>query len=76
MDWNELGVQLDVPTNFLTHIGKQCPTELRKLSEVLRYWLTNGEASWENIVNALERIGGHGYIIYTIESEYIPSGMV
>ena len=77
VDWYELGVQLDVPTHTLKNIGKRCPTETRKLSEVLRYWLNNGVASWEDMIKALEKIGGHEYIIYTIESEYIPqSGIV
>lgn len=66
---------------FLHIISKtsanDAPLKVRKLSEVLRYWLNNGEASWEDMVEALERIGGHEYIIYTIESEYIPqSGIV
>ena len=59
VDWYKLGVELDVPTHTLKHIGKQCPTEARKLSDVLRYWLNNGEASWEDIIKALEKIGGH-----------------
>ena len=75
VDWHELGVQLDVPTHTLKNIGKENPSEARKLSEVLQYWLNNGEASWRGMVEALKRIDGHGNIIKTIESKYIPSGM-
>ena len=76
VDWNELGVQLDVPKHILNNIGKENPTEARKLSEVLNYWLNNGDANWKEIIEALRRIGKHENIIKNIESEYyygIPS---
>lgn len=71
VDWHDLGIQLDVPPHILKNIGKENPTEARKLSEVLQYWLNNGEAHWKQIVKALKRIGNHGNIIRTIESEYL-----
>ena len=71
VDWHDLGIQLDVPPHILKNIGKENPTEARKLSEVLQYWLNNGEAHWKEIVKALKRIGNHGNIIRTIESEYL-----
>ena len=70
VDWNELGIQLDVPRHVLNSIIRDNPTEARKLSEVLQYWLNNGEASWKVIIKALKRIGGHKIIIEVIESEY------
>ena len=70
MDWNELGDQLDVPKHILKNIGKENPTEARKLSEVLNYWLKNGDANWKEIIKALRRIGGHEDIIKNIESKY------
>ena len=75
VDWHELGIQLEVPAHTLTKIGREHHTEARKLSEVLQYWLNNGETSWNRIVEALKRIEGHGNIIKTIESEYILSGI-
>ena len=71
VDWNELGIQLDVPKHVLNSISRDNPTEARKLSEVLQYWLNNGEASWKVIIKALKRIDGHKNIIEVIESEYI-----
>ena len=71
VDWYELGVQLKVPTSDLKKIERQNPTEARRLTEVLQYWLDNETASWEMIVEALERIGGHGKIITTIRSKYM-----
>ena len=73
VDWNELGVQLDVPNYILRNIGIDNITEYRKLSEVLNYWLNNKDVNWKVIVEALSRIGKHGLIITTIESKYIPS---
>ena len=74
MDWHELGIYLEVPKHKLNNIGRENPTEARKLSEVLQYWLNNGEASWEMIIEALEKIGDHANIIETIQLKY-PSGM-
>ena len=71
VDWYKLGVQLDVPTHALNNFDKEHSAQDRKLSEVLQYWLNNGEASWKEIVTALKRIDGHGNIIKTIELEYI-----
>ena len=70
MDWNELGDQLDVPKHILKNIGKENPTEARKLSEVLNYWLNNGDVNWKEIIEALRRIGKHENIIKNIESKY------
>ena len=71
VDWNELGIQLDVPKHVLNSISRDNPTEARKLSEVLQYWLNNGEVSWKVIIKALKRIDGHKNIIEVIETEYI-----
>lgn len=73
VDWYELGIHMNVPAHTLKNIGKDIASEARRLAEVLHYWLNNGEASWEAVVQALKRIGGHGNIIKTIEWEYFPS---
>ena len=70
MDWNELGIQLNVPKHILNNIGKENPNEARKLSEVLNYWLNNGDVNWKEIIKALRRIGKHENIIKNIESKY------
>jgi hypothetical protein len=73
VDWHELGVQLYVPSYILINIGKANSDAARKLSDVLQYWLDNGDTNWKAIVEALNRIGKHGIIVTTIESKYIPS---
>ena len=72
VDWHELGIQLKVPSYVLRNIDRENPgNESRKLSEVLQFCKENREASWEKIVEALQRIGGHGNIITNIQSEYM-----
>ena len=70
VNWKELGIQLNVPTHILTNIDQENPgNESRKLSAVLQYWVDNETASWEKIVVALQRIGGHASIITNIQSK-------
>ena len=75
VDWNQLGIQLNVPRHILRNIDRENPgNESRKLSEVLQYWIDNEpEASWEKIILALQRIGGHKNIITNIQSKYCMS---
>ena len=75
VDWYQLGIQLNVPSHILTNIKREnTGNESRKLSEVLQYWLKNEPAaSWKKIIQALQRIGGHGNIITSIQSKYYTS---
>ena len=72
VDWNQLGIQLNIPRHILRNIDRENPgNESRKLSEVLQYWIDNEpEPSWEKIIQALQRIGGHKNIITSIQSKY------
>ena len=77
VDWKQLGIQLNVPTHILTNIDRENPgNESRKLSAVLQYWVDNETASWEKIVEALQRIGGHANIITNIQSKCIISPLL
>ena len=71
VDWYDLGIQLNVPADQLETIERENPTESRRMAKVLQYWLDNETASWEKVINALERIGGHGNIVATLRSNYI-----
>ena len=74
VDWSQLGIQLNVPGHILKHIDRENPgNESRKLSEVLQYWIDNAEpeASWEKILEALQRIGSHFNIVSEIQSKYV-----
>jgi hypothetical protein len=72
VDWNQLGIQLNVPRHILRNIDRENPgNESRKLSEVLQYWIDNEPAaSWEKILQAVQRIGGHKNIITSIKLKY------
>jgi hypothetical protein len=72
VNWNQLGIQLNVPRHILRNIDQEYPSnESRKLSEVLQYWIDDEPAaSWEKILQALQRIGGHKNIITSIQSKY------
>ena len=72
VDWYQLGVQLNVPVHVLTNIDLENRSESRKLSKVLDYWIKNAklEASWNVIINALQRIGGHENIIAHVQYKY------
>jgi hypothetical protein len=72
VDWNQLGIQLNVPRHILRNIDQEYPSnESRKLSEVLQYWIDDEPAaSWEKILQALQRIGGHRNIITSIKLKY------
>ena len=71
--WYKLGIQLNVPANVLKRIERECPRdESRMLTEMLECWKDNEEdPSWEKIVKALQRIGGHRNIIAEIRSKYM-----
>ena len=75
VDWNQLGIQLNVPRHILRNVDRENPgNESRKLSEVLQYWINNEpEASWEKIIQVLQRIGGHKKIITRIQLKYMIS---
>ena len=74
MDWHDLGVQLHVPLSTLKRIERENPTESRRLTEVIQYWLNNEVAtSWEKVIEALERMTGHKNIVTAIRTKYIVS---
>ena len=70
VDWHQLGTQLHVPQQALKKIDEECHDTPRKLNATLAYWLNNEEASWEKIIEALERIGCHGNLIVELRSKY------
>ena len=61
-DWYSLGVALRVHPNKLQEIQKSSPQEgiQRWRIELLQYWLNSTpDASWKDIIVALEKIGHH-----------------
>ena len=73
VDWYTLGTHLCVPDANLKAIKNENDSQ-RQLIEVLRYHQRNGEMSWEEIIEALKKIGCHGNLVISIESEYITTG--
>ena len=77
VDWYFLGIHLCVPQHKLSAIKQDITFRGRELVEVLSYWLSNEEVSWEKIIMALEKIGGHASIISIIESKYyVTTGII
>ena len=76
VDWYELGIHLFVPEAKLNAIKKDHNSSQRQLIAVLSYYQDNGELSWEKIIEALKKIGGHTNLIKSIKSEYITSGNI
>ena len=62
MDWYSLGVALRVHPNKLQEIQKSCPQEgiQRWRIDMLQHWLNSTpDASWNDIIAALKKIGHH-----------------
>ena len=77
VDWYELGIHLCVPETKLNAMKKDhVNSTQRQLIQVLSYYQDNGELSWEKIIEALMKIGGHTNIIRSIESKYIMPGNI
>ena len=69
--WHDIGLQLSVPTHILKQIEREKREESRRLADVLDYWLSNEESpSWEKIIVALKRVGGHADVIASIRKNY------
>ena len=72
VDWDQLGIHLNVPDHIRRNISRENPSEDRKLSSTLSYWKRNEiSPSWETIVKALKKMGNCVRIISRIKSEYI-----
>ena len=71
VEWYELGIQLDVPAHLLKAIERENPTESRRMADMLQYWLGNETATWQKIIEALERIGDYGNTVSSLRSKYI-----
>ena len=71
VDWYEVGIQLNVPAHQLKTIKRENSTESMRMAEILQYWLDNETATWEKIIDALERIGDYGNIVASLRSKYI-----
>ena len=74
VNWYLLGTHLHVPPDKLNAIKQEQIDTAIKLVQVLQYWLSNEEMSWEKITEALKKIGGYGNVIGIIESKYTAPG--
>ena len=74
VDWYELGIHLCIPSAKLNAIKKNHNSSQGQLIQMLIYRQRNGELSWEKIIEALEKIGGHANLIISIQSTYITPG--
>ena len=71
-DWNQLGLQLEVPADVLERIELDFPRAGKRMYEVLKYWLNNcpkERRSWNTVADALKRIGYKNLAERIIEDE-------
>ena len=69
--WRHIGVQLDFEKADLDDIKQINPTDNRGcLYELMGRWLDHGDASWSNLVDALENCRVNKKIIDSITSDY------
>ena len=73
VNWYDLGIHLCVPRANLNAM-KNHNSSPSQLIAVLSYRQDNGELSWEKIIEALKKIGGHINLIIFIQSTYITPG--
>ena len=75
VDWESLGIQLNIPYFVLKTIDKEnASSETRKLTAMLHHWLTNCATSWKRIIEALQRLGGHAKTTASIIRHTMPLG--
>ena len=72
-DWYGLGINLGLEPAQLSDCGikEGAPTEIEHCKKVLELWLPRPDASWKNIVKALEDVDGEMATARWIERKYI-----
>ena len=72
MNWNGLGLQLDVSQSRLNKIGRENKSEDECRSSMIFTWMNSDpEASWEKLSSALVKIG-HRVLANKIDTQILP----
>ena len=68
----QLGIQLKIDLAELDTIEKNHPRDIgRQKTEVIKYWLRNSrDPSWNLLISAVERLGGHAKLTKKLRKEH------
>jgi hypothetical protein len=76
LTWSEiksLAVQLEIDYNKLLKIEEQTNQATDRMHQALNIWLKKDpNASWEKVINALDRVKGKDVLIKTLKEKYLP----
>ena len=76
LTWNDiqsLAVQLEINFNELLKIEEQTNQATDRMHRALNMWLEKDpDASWEKIINALDRVKGKDVLIQTLKEKHLP----
>ncbi|CAI8031365.1 hypothetical protein GBAR_LOCUS17811 [Geodia barretti] len=76
LTWNDiqsLAVQLEIDFNELLKIEGQTDQPTNRMHRALNIWLEKDpNASWEKVINALDRVKGKDVLIQTLKEKYLP----
>ena len=76
LTWSEiksLAVQLDIDFNELLKIEEQTDQATDRMHRALNIWLQKDpNASWEKVINALDRVKGKDVLIQKLKEKYVP----
>ena len=76
LTWNDiqsLAVQLEINFNELLKIEEQTDQPTDRMHRALNIWLEKDpNASWEKVINALDRVKGKDVLIQTLKEKYLP----
>ena len=69
----QLGIQLGIDPSELDEIEKDHPRDVdRQKTEMIKYWLHNlPDASWATLANAMERMGGHAWLVEALRKQIL-----
>jgi hypothetical protein len=72
-DIQSLAVQLEIDFNELLKIEEQTDQPASRMHRALNIWLkTDPNASWEKVINALDRVKGKDVLIQKLKEKYLP----
>jgi len=53
-NWFHIGLQLDVPPHVLENIDHDYPNQMKRLTQLLIFWMNNATPSWKALIKALK----------------------
>ena len=69
----DLAVQLEIDFNELLKIEEQTDQATDRMHRALNIWLKKDpNASWEKVINALDRVKGKDVLIQKLKEKYLP----